>query len=280
MKARIAITLAAVAALLAGCAGDATIIPFTPVNNVFAGTYQSANVTLDNGKTGVVALTVGADGDANGSLTVSAALVAAGRGLIFGFTPGVHNIHGTVTSAGHFSLMGNDPQNGDFRVEGDLDLHADGTLRIVAGGQTYTSTIAVTHGTGLSTLQITNTGNANILNSSFSDPFVQLNNVGDQTTVFIFPSLDVVNGFLMLLKTDANTGDSVEFNGLNDSRSYIGYTEDSGGKVWYATSGSMTVVSRTATKLEVRFHNAVFTPETGNETEATGSFTLNGSLRN
>jgi hypothetical protein len=48
-------------------------------------------------------------------------------------------------------------------------------------------------------------------------------------------------------------------------------------RTWRATSGTAKVVSRTAGTFELQFNNVILTAE--GDTSATGSFTLNGTLK-
>jgi hypothetical protein len=149
MKNRIALCVAALSALLAGCSGNATITPLMPTGNPYAGTYES-NVELDNLKTGHITLTANADNSASGTMVVTAPVAPSEhtRGNLFSFTVGTLNISGMVDDSGHFNLSGSDPNSGNFNVDGSLSTNGTGTVNVRAGGQTYTSTITVTHGTG------------------------------------------------------------------------------------------------------------------------------------
>jgi hypothetical protein len=106
-----------------GCAGGG--INF----NTWAGSYSGSG-TLDNGKTGTLALTCGTDGLVNGTLTVTG---ADGTDTDFKFTAGSYPLTGSITStAGAFEVGGNVPSNGDFFVRGQFPT--DG------GSKTYTVT--------------------------------------------------------------------------------------------------------------------------------------------
>jgi hypothetical protein len=282
MKARIAIYLAALSALLVGCAGDASITPLTPIGNPYAGTYKST-VELDNLKTGTITLNANAEGHVDGTMVVSApvAPVEHGRGLSFGFSVGTLNVHGTVDESGHFNLQGTDPSSGDFSMDGDLSLHGTGTINVRAGGVTYSSTITISHGTGFGTFTINNNGGANIISSNFgSSPYVLISTVGEFSTLIILPSITETNrSFTMILNEAAVTGATVNLVGPNAGASTIAYTENEGTKVWFATSGQMKIVSRTADTIEVQLIDAEFTAGDSAENQATGSFVANGTVK-
>jgi hypothetical protein len=94
---------------LSGCSGGG--IDF----NTWAGSYSGTG-TLDNGKTGALALTCDANGIVTGTLTVTG---ADGSDTDFKFTAGVYNVTGSITSTGGaFDVGGNVPSNGDFFIRG------------------------------------------------------------------------------------------------------------------------------------------------------------------
>ncbi len=138
----------AFALCLAGCGGGNDNpnagLPFaaaSPAVSRFVGSYTST-VALGGGKTGAVALTVGADNRATGTLTVGD---SRGRqSQSFAFASGVYAISGTVDPyTGAFSMTGNIAGQ-PFSYNGTLPTPGNGNIgggyTLTYGTQTYTGT--------------------------------------------------------------------------------------------------------------------------------------------
>lgn len=109
--------LVAISTLLIGCFGGAFNL------SDFAGNFTGTG-TLDNGKTGDLALTCDSNGIVTGTLTVT----GADGTQTFKFTAGVYALSGSLTSTGgNFEVTGTVPTQGDFFIRGNLPR--DGSAR-------------------------------------------------------------------------------------------------------------------------------------------------------
>jgi hypothetical protein len=114
---------------LSGCSGGG--IDF----NTWAGTYSGSG-TLDNSKTGDLALTCDANGIVTGTLTVTG---ADGTDTNFKFTAGVYNLTGSITSTGGaFDVGGTVPNNGTFFIRGHFPADTSSKPYTVVTGTSTT----------------------------------------------------------------------------------------------------------------------------------------------
>lgn len=259
-------------ATLTGCAGSGATTG-TGGPSPFQGAYQS-NIGLDNGKSGALTLNVAADASATGTLKVTVPPAKVSRAP-FSFTAGDISVSGNVNADGTFTLTGSDPISGGFGISGNLPTTGNGTgsIEVSAGGATYTSTIGVSQGGGSGSLTFSNS-TAAINSAAFpTNPYVLMATVAGASSVVAIPSItDNSRSFQFGLGPDEQAGTTVTFSANSHM---FGYSERSNDAVdWYATSGTMKIVSRTANTFEIQLVNAVFTsPDT------TGSFTVNGTLK-
>lgn len=258
-----------------GCGGAGTPNVLT---NPYTGSYRST-LTLDGGKPGVLNLAVSSTGSASGTLAVSspAALTRDGS---FTFSIGTHNVTGTVGTDGTISMTGTDNGTGagDFSINGVLLSGQAGNVNIVAGGQTFTGTIsASTGGGGGGSLTFSNGSSTNANLAAYpSNPLVLMSTVaGASSIVASPPGGGNSRTLLLLLLPDATPGATVTFTGAKFNANAFRYGED-GTKNWIATSGTMTINSRTANTFSVTLNNVTMSAET--DSDATGSFTVNGTF--
>lgn len=281
MKSRFALLAVAASLLAAGCGGSGSNPTSVPTTNAYAGSYEST-LTLDHGKRGDLALTVTDTGSASGTLTVS-----AGSALTrdpFEFATGLITVTGKVNSDGTFSFGGNDPTGGHFDVTGNLPANGNGTgsITVTAGGETYTSTIGVSIGTGSGSITFSAIQGANIAGTPFpSNPYVFVSNVPAGTAVMAIPSASdgsrVVGATVI---ADLPIGEPIPITGKANTQALATYIEgpQDDMKRWVGTSGSLTIVSRTATTIEIKFNSVKFEP---NKTDnpGTGTFVINGTIK-
>lgn len=266
------LTLLVAASILTGCAGSGSTTGLGV--STYQGAYQST-ITLDNAKTGTLALDVSANATATGTLTVAAPPAKASLAP-FTFTAGPISVSGNVNPDGTFSLTGTDPTSGGFSIGGNLPLSnsGTGTLTVNAGGSTFTSTIGVTMGGGSGSLTFSSS-TASINAAAFpANPYILISTVNGDSAIVAIPSLqDNTRSFSLLLSSSVSAGDSIALS--PSANANAGYHETAADDVdWIATGGTLKVISRTATSFEVQFQNVVFTSQ-----EATGSFTVNGTLK-
>lgn len=99
------------ALITAGCGGKG--LDFAP----WVANYTGSG-SLDNGKTGDLAVSCDAAGVVTGTLTVTG---ADGVDTLYKFTAGVYNVSGSITStSGDFEVTGTVPVDGDFFIRGKL----------------------------------------------------------------------------------------------------------------------------------------------------------------
>lgn len=266
------LTLLVAASILTGCAGSGTTTGLGA--SPYQGAYQST-ITLDNAKTGTLALDVAANATATGTLTV-AVPPAKGSLAPFTFTAGPISVSGNVNPDGTFSLTGTDPTSGGFSIGGNLPLSNNGTgsITVNAGGSTFTSTIGVSLGGGSGSLTFSNSS-ASINSAAFpTNPYILISTVNGDSAIVAIPSLqDNSRSFSVLLNSSVSAGATVALS--SSATTKVGYHELAADDVdWTATSGTLKVISRTANSFEIQLQNVVFTSQ-----DATGSFTVNGSLK-
>lgn len=280
MKARLALFALAASILAAGCGGSNSTST-VPTANAYAGAYEST-MTLDNGKQGTLNVTVSDTGSASGTLAV-----AAGNTLTrdpFSFTVGgTITISGSADANGHFELHGTDPTGGDFDITGNLPADGNGTgsITVSAGGETYTSTIGVTMGTGAGSITFSNVSGAGISGAAFpSNPYILMSTVPAGSALVVIPSLtDTSRSLGMTLASTIPIGEKFPVGEQFAGEVIASYSEgpDDAKKVWRATSGHVTILSRSATSIEVKLENLHFEGE-GNDA-GPGTFTVNGSFK-
>lgn len=260
-----------------GCGGSG----LNSLTNPFAGSYTSS-LTLDSNKPATLALSVTSTGVATGTLTVSPPPVAPSRGSSggFSFSIGTHNISGSVGSDGTINITGTDTGSGagSFTVGGQINSGGNGTLNINAGGAVYNATISAS-GTG-------NTGNLTFSNGSGTNadlspypanPFILTSSVGGSMSIVVAPpGGGNARTFTLMLGSTATPGTTFTYGTIESTFNVMLYGEGTT-KSWRATSGTATVVSRTANTFELQFNNVNLVAES--DTSATGSFTLNGTLK-
>lgn len=114
-----------------------------PAPNPFAGTYKGT-VTLDNAKPGVLVVTVGTDGKATGTLSVTGPAQLQSR--VVSFAAGVYNITGTVnaTTGGFTVNIPNIPGAGAIVITGTLpSATAAGSFNVTAQGQSFPGVLPI-----------------------------------------------------------------------------------------------------------------------------------------
>lgn len=279
MKARLAL-FALAATVLAGCGGSNSTSTI-PTANAYEGQYQST-MTLDSGKQGTLNLTVSDTGSATGTLTV-----AAGTTLTrdpFSFTVGGSmTVSGNVDADGTFDIQGTDPLGGDFDITGNLPADGNGTgsITVHAGGATYTSTIGISIGTGTGSITFSNVSGASISGAAFpSTPYILMSTVPAGSAVLVIPSVtETTRSLGLTLASTVPVGEKRPVGEQYYGEILVGYSEGPEGsaKVWRAKSGHITIVSRTATSIEVKLENLHFEGE-GSDA-GTGTFTINGSFK-
>lgn len=267
----------AIAITVVGCGGSGT----NSSTNPFSGGYTSS-LTLDNSKPATLSLNVSSTGDATGTLTVSAPPVAPGRGSSGGFTfsIGTHNVSGTVGPDGTINITGTDSGSGagNFTVGGKINSGGSGTLNISAGGSTYTAAISASSSGNTGALTFSNGSGTNADLSAYpANPFILTSSVGDSMSIVVAPpGGGNARTFTLMLGSTATPGTTFTYGSVASTFNVMLYGEGTT-KSWRATSGTATVVSRTATTFELRFTNVNLVAES--DTSATGSFTLNGTLK-
>jgi hypothetical protein len=281
MKARLAL-FALAAAVLAGCGGSGSNPSTLPnPNNEFAGQYRST-MTLDGGKQGTLNLTVSETGSATGTLTVAAA--SAVTRDPFSFTVGGSlTVSGNVDTDGTFDIRGTDPLGGDFGITGNLPADGNGTgsITVHAGGSTYTSTIGVAMGTGTGSITFSNVSGASISGAAFpSNPYILMSSVPAGSAILVIPSVtDTSRSLGLTIASTVPVGKKQPVGEQYFGEVLVVYGEgaEENVKEWRATSGHVTVVSRTATSVELKLENLHFEGEGKNA--GTGTFTINGSIK-
>ncbi|CAN5711194.1 hypothetical protein BH11ARM2_BH11ARM2_19000 [soil metagenome] len=309
-----ALALTAALGALIGCGGDGsttpgltdatTANPLDPTINPYQGSYQ-ASTALDDGKTGTTDLIVGADGSANGTLTVVAGTTPATR---FSLPVGTYSLAGTVDpDSGAFALVGTVPELGELAYSGTLPSSgADGAFTLTAGGDTWTGTIPAgstdggTNGgeavvAAISTLAASNsTANLSLqfLNQSVTvGAIVRRSNPSGTTRVYT----DLATAQWPISTSGPLYSVNVNWIGLSQSLYGPGVIEGgkpslfgryvtvlrSGGGLgilsYYMASGSVNVTRAEAKTFTAIFHAATFKPVIA-PALGTGSFTLNGTL--
>lgn len=274
MKTNRLVPTLAIAISISGCGGSTS----NSLINQYAGTY-SGNLTLDNSKNGALALTVTSTGTATGTLTVTGPPTAPSRGANnFTFSLGTTNITGTVGSDGSINISGTDAGSGLFTVGGSIGANG-GNITIDAGGQNYTGTISTNlNGGGGGAITLTNGNGTNAILSNFPEnPFILMSTVGGSSSIVASPQGGGnARTLLISLGTDAVPGSTVTYTSSNFASNTFSYGEG-GSKSWRATAGTATIVSRTTNTFQISFNNVTMTAES--DTSATGSFTLNGTLK-
>lgn len=280
MKARLAL-FALATVVLAGCGGSGSNPGTTlPTPNAYAGKYEST-MTLDGGKRGDLAVTVSDTGSASGTLTISA---GAARDP-FSFTVGeIITVSGNVDRDGSFEFSGTDPFGGTFDVTGNLPADGNGTgsVTVTAGGESYTSTIGVSVGTGSGSITFSNLNGTSISGAPFpSNPYVILSTVSAGSAILAIPSAtDSSRSIGATVSSTVPVGQPVTLNGGSNAEALAIFSagDSENRKNWIGTSGTITVVSRSATSLEVKFTNVKFEPNVNDE-PGTGSFVVNGTIK-
>lgn len=277
--------------------------PTVPLNQVL-----TAPVTFGNGQTGILRLTRGANNAVTGTLVVNAAPTPdAGRtdqAFNFGITIGTYQVTGTFTAPTGFTVNGTFPAPvGNFSINGNLPTTAaTGNFTIRANGQTETGVyprIGTTGGgtgggigTASGTINFTNLSSGfNGISSAFSPPVAVVSTSNNGTNnalqiVFNTPTgtLPARTVSLTLFKSGTfSDGDDFPITFSPNPNSNFGaaqYNETSvsgttaSAKVWSGMSGSVKLVSISASEVVVDFNGASFspTPTLG----GVGSFKLTG----
>ncbi len=256
-----------------GCAGNGTSSPGTAA---YAGTY-TGTTTLDSGKKGDLNFTLAADGTATGSLTVSAP--AASKAGDFNFTFGTMQIEGHISDDGTLTMTGTDPNSGNFEITGKVNPDGTATLTITASGSTFTVNVNITTGGGSGSITFSNGSSTNANLTAYpSNPFILLSDVNGHAAILVVPSTsDTTRNFSIALDDTMTAGVSHTFDGTSFDVCSMTYNE--GDRSWRASSGQLKVVSRTATSFEIQLVNVGFVAETGGGSTATGSFTVNGTIK-
>lgn len=273
MKNSFLLPLLPVLCIAVGCGGSGGS---SIVNNPYAGAYNG-NLTLDNGKPGVLNLTVTNSGTASGTLQVSAAAPSRG-GESFEFSVGTHNVSGTVGSDGTITMSGidNGTGAGNFTVNGSLLSGGTGNVTINAGGQTYQATVSASGGGGSGSLTLSNGSGTNAIMSPFpSNPLILMSTVGGASAIVASPpGGGNARTLLLLLTEEVTPGTTITFDG--DERGNTFRYNEGNDKGWIASSGTATVTARTANSFSITFNNVRMVADA--DSPATGSFTMNGTL--
>ncbi|MEI7577238.1 MAG: hypothetical protein WCK51_10110 [Armatimonadota bacterium] len=277
MNSKQLVSTLAIAITVVGCGGSGA----NSATNPFTGNYTSS-LKLDGNKPATLALNVSSTGDATGTLTVTAPAATPSRGASsgFSFSIGTHNVSGSVGSDGTINITGTDTGTGagTFTVGGQISSGGSGTLNVIAGGVTYTATISAASTGNTGALTFSNGSGTNADLSAYpANPFILTSSVGESMSIVVAPpGGGNARTFTLMLGSTATPGTTFTYGTVQSTFNVMLYGEGNT-KSWRATSGTATVVSRTASTFELQFNNVNLVAES--DTSATGSFTLNGTLK-
>lgn len=264
--------LSIVVFILSGCAGNGGGSGGT--NNPFAGAYDGSGTVESNPAT--LTMSVGNDGGVNGTLVIPQAHIADGNVL---FPPGNYPFIGSADSSGNVTASGTSGAN-TFTLAGTLTNGGQGmSFTLSIDGNVYPITFEEHSSSGNSTFTFTNDQSNAHLGTEWTTGTTTFEIDGSDYRLNVLNNTPGFHrSFSINVHNTYHAGDVIDLNG---SLSTIAYNETADGEflpnAWRGTAGTMTVISVSATSMEVQLSNVTMTPAFNN---ATGTFILNGSAKN
>lgn len=232
--------------VLSGCGGGGA-----PVGNgggggggggAFAGRYDSV-VSVDAGKNATVAITIGSDGSASGTLSVAVAK-SQGRASGFTFPIGNYPITGTADADGSYQMTGS-CSAGSFKVNGDFpNSSGDGYCNIFAGDSYFQGRLSTHWDIGATAITFSHEAETNFYSSTWVTDKVAPYDNSDELEISAYSKGESggTRNLSVRIPADAKVGDT--FTAVN--RVVINFYEENNiiPLVWSADGGTCTLEAK------------------------------------